>query len=267
MRCEYNLAGLDPAGLCPECGHRIDDSIRARGLWTVARVRRLRWVVAVFLVAALAWLPIAALIASEFVRVPGARRVSRDLLQGCAILTLLAHAAGLACAAIGGTFASSRQGYHRRLAMSMGLSAIVVIAAGCLAAAVGGSRPLQRAFEDWGFIASGATRTVGITLACHWVMLGVRQSGLSETRRRRAGTLFLWIYPAAWTLFLGAIAVPPLQRWLVTDPGDTLLALFLFLDALAVVTIAAVGVSLVSSKRFETAIVGVAVPPARDDGG
>jgi len=33
LKCQYNLRGLSPDGLCPECGHSIRDSINESHKW------------------------------------------------------------------------------------------------------------------------------------------------------------------------------------------------------------------------------------------
>lgn len=251
MNCEYNLAGLPPEGLCPECGHRIDDSIRARGLWTAARLRRLRMVTIAFVVGSFAWLPLALLISGQILaRGRLLNAVDPQVAQSCAAIAVLIHAGMVAFAAIGGTFASSRQGYHRRMAISLGLSLVLVIAAGCFAAAIGGSRPLQRAFEDWGFIASGLVRTAGISLGFYWIMLGVQQSTLAVNARRAIGMIFLRGYPLAWSAFLVALAIPSLQQSLVRGPAELVLGAFLLTDAIALVVIGLVVQSVILSERF-----------------
>lgn len=233
---------------------RVDDSMRERGLWTVGRLLRLRRVAVALLIGALAWLPTIAAVALEISRSPLVARPPQHLVEACAIVTVLVHTASLAFGAIGGTYASSRQSYHARLWLTVSMSAVLVVAGCCLSTAIAGVRPLQRAFEDWGFAASGAARTAGVTITLFWLATGLRTTSLVGTIRRRVVSAFVVAYPIAWTIVLAAVTVGPSKRWFASGAGKWALASIVALDGIALVVVAATAVSCVSSAAYTAEI-------------
>lgn len=62
VECEQNLRTLPLEAACPECGYSVDESVRAVGHWSRARIVRLRMAAIAFAVATLAWGGFAAVI-------------------------------------------------------------------------------------------------------------------------------------------------------------------------------------------------------------
>jgi hypothetical protein len=258
VTCEYDLTGLAPTGVCPECGHRVDDSMRERGLWTVARLLRLRRIAIGLLTGAIVWLIMAIAIALEFTGSTITSRPPQQFVECCAIVTVLGHTAAIAFGAIGGTFASSRHSYRVRMGISAGLSAVLVVAACCLSGAIAGSQPLQQSFEDWGFAASAAVRTAGIATTLLWLTLGLRQTALADWTRRRVLSFALVAYPIAWSMLIAALILPPTSRWLSSMAGERVLAGVLALDGIALLAIGMLAVSCVLSPGYVAEVTAAA---------
>ncbi|MFO0827668.1 MAG: hypothetical protein U0572_05910 [Phycisphaerales bacterium] len=248
-RCEYDLAGLDAAGRCPECGWPIDESIRAAGQWTGRRLRRLRTIAWSLAISASAWVLSVGFPLAMMSLAAGPYRIFACSLA----LLIVVHVAALGNASIGGIYAGSRHPGSVRVALGAVLGMLLLTAGGCLGLAFLDVRWLQREFESWGFVAMAAVRAINVGAATAWLCVGVAHVSPMATTRRALAIGAAGLVALDW-LALGALLVAARFN-LVALPWSPSIpaAAATIVDAIAFAVIGAVGFATALSRELREA--------------
>jgi hypothetical protein len=120
VECEHILRTLPLAGACPECGYSVDESVRAAGRWSRARITRLRMAAISFAIATVAWGGFAAVISGS--ATGGARAIAGTLV--------IIHLGAIVTAAFAAlSSASLLPPKRRRLLLTVGAVGVVLASA------------------------------------------------------------------------------------------------------------------------------------------
>jgi hypothetical protein len=195
--CEYNLIGQPEAGRCPECSYPVDESIRAGGFWTFARVRSLRWATLAFAASVPVWI-----ISTAISRVTSPTQLLRTTVAAFLVIHIVA---ALASGYLG-LRASSRLAASARRLLLAG-AAIILIAAGGIPILVIADAITRSSQSVMWFLGFAIVARLCLTMLCLWWIA----AGLASLRPLWTGSLLslriaLAVLAAGWGLFGVSIA-------------------------------------------------------------
>ncbi len=248
VECEQNLRTLPLAAACPECGYSVDESIRAAGRWSRARIVRLRMAAVAFAIATLAWGGFAAVLSGS--ATGGARAIAGTLV--------IIHLGAIVIASFAALSSASRlPPKRRRLLLTVGAVGVVLASALPILLILGVGRTVITFGRSMAILmlAACALRVLFGLAAGWWIIRGLASLrplwGMALPMRAILAIVFLaWLaFGFLFTLVSGLLD-PLLGQpvaWITQNRAESIGFITLWGEVVGMLILATVGVFLAAS--------------------
>lgn len=248
VECEQNLRTLPLEAACPECGYSVDESVRAVGHWSRARIVRLRMAAIAFAVATLAWGGFAAVISG-----PPAGNA-----RGIAGTLVIIHLGAIVTAAFAALSSASLLPPKRlRLLLTVGAVGVVLASALPILLILGAGRNVITFGRAMALLTLAAcTLRVLFGLAAGWWIIRGLASlrplwGMALPMRAILAIVFLaWLAFGFLFILMGGLLDPLLGgpvAWITQNRAESIGFITLWGEVGGMLTLATVGVLLAAS--------------------